>query len=225
MTCCFSSPATTTSRTPGKVLSFAATISLSLRERVPLSSDDETASAMIGTSSNRPATTRGVTSLGKLLCMPSTAERRSLKTLSDPVPNSHSTRTVEMALALREVTRVTPETALAASSMGRLTSRSTTSGAAPGCTATMVAAGVSMEGMSSCLRLPVAKKPRPMRIAHTSRTTVRLARLNFVSRVTRSAYVAREVPLDRCVGNRVNGLIRRQPGVRNRSLGLSTMPA
>lgn len=109
--------------------------------------------------------------------------------MSEPVPNSHSTRTVETALALREVTRVMPETAFAASSIGRLTSRSTTSGAAPGSTEMIVAAGVSIEGMSSCLRLLVANSPRPIRIAQTSRTTVRLARLSLVSRVTWTDYV------------------------------------
>jgi hypothetical protein len=128
-------------------LSLAATMSLSFPERIALLSVDDTARTMIGTSSNRPATTCGVTSLGSRPCMPSTAERRSASTLSEPVPNSHSTRTVETALALREVTRVMPETAFAASSIGRLTSRSTTSGAAPGSTDTIVApAGVSIEG-------------------------------------------------------------------------------
>ena len=80
-------------------------------------------------------------------------------------------------------------------------------------------------GSEMCIRdRPVAKKPRPMRIAHTSRTTVRLARLNFVSRVTRSAYVACEVPLDRCVGNCFAGPFRRHASVGTRHLGVVKGP-
>jgi hypothetical protein len=77
-----------------------------------LSSDDETASDDDRHVVEPARDDLGVTSLGNRALYAVHAERRSASTFSEPVPNSHSTRTVDTALALREVTRVTPRDGL-----------------------------------------------------------------------------------------------------------------
>ena len=183
-TCCCAWPPTVTSRTPDTDLSLGTTVFFSLLESTSGASGEDTDSSTMGTSSKLPAKTDGVTSVGSWVFAPSTADRMSATTLSVSVPNSHSTRTCDRPLALVEVTRVTPSTALTASSSGRLTSRSTASGAAPANTVTTLAEGASRDGMSSCLSPLVATSPTTRMMTVTRTTTVRLARLRRVRRVT-----------------------------------------